>query len=71
MSDYRGEPTPEGAESPRPSQLESIEGDLDTVDSALDALDSGDLEAAETRAAELGAQADDGSGPAREHGPEA
>ncbi len=33
--------------------LEDIEQDLDTVDRALDALDSGDLEAAEALAAEL------------------
>ncbi len=35
------------------SQIEDIEQDLDTVDEALAALDSGDLEAAEALAAEL------------------
>ena len=37
----------------RASQLEDIEQDLDTVDAALDALDSGDLEEAESLAAQL------------------
>ena len=35
------------------SQLEDIEQDLDTVDETLAALDSGDLESAESLAAEL------------------
>ncbi len=45
-----------GAEDATPQgtpPLEDIEHDLDTVDRALDALDSGDLEAAEALAAEL------------------
>lgn len=71
MSDYRAGPTPEAAESPRASHLEVIEEDLDTVDAALEALDSGDLEGAEALGAELGAlgaelgaPGADGSGPA-------
>lgn len=40
--------TPQGAPS-----LDDIEHDLNTVDTALDALDSGDLETAEALAAEL------------------
>ena len=35
------------------AQLQGIERDLDTVDAALAALDSDDLEGAEARAAEL------------------
>ena len=40
--------TPQGA-----PPLDDIEHDLNTVDKALDALDSGDLETAEALAAEL------------------
>ena len=71
MSEASGGPTPQAAESPRASQLEGIEEDLDTVDGALDALDSGDLEGAETLAAELGATGGDEGGPAHEEDPEA
>ena len=51
------------------SPIEDIEQDLDTVDEALAALDSGDLEAAEALAAELDAP---GPGPSGggEQGPE-
>ena len=44
------------------SGLEDIEQDLDTVDEALAALDSGDLEEAEALAAELDAPSTDPSG---------
>ena len=43
----------EGGAPHSASQIEDIEQDLDTVDEALAALDSGDLEAAEALAAEL------------------
>ena len=71
MSDSRGGPTLEAAESRQASPIEGIEEDLDTVDAALAALDSGDLEGAETLAAKLGARADDESGPAHEEDSEA
>ena len=48
-----GPPPPDAEEIHRAAQLESIERDLDTVDAALSALDSDDLEGAETLAAEL------------------
>ena len=44
------------------SGLEDIEQDLDTVDKALAALDSGDLEEAEALAAELEAPSTEPSG---------
>ena len=42
------------------AQLQGIEQDLDTVDAALSALDSDDLEGAEALAAELEESAGDG-----------
>ena len=51
------------------SQIQDIEQDLDTVDEALAALDSGDLEAAEALAAELDAPCAGPSG-GDEQGPE-
>ena len=53
MADTSQEIPPEGTEPQRASRLEDIEQDLDTVDAALVALDSGDLEGAESLAAEL------------------
>ena len=48
------EPLPsEEAATPEASSLEAIEQDLDAVDEALAALDAGDLDAAETLAAQL------------------
>ncbi|MXW94979.1 MAG: hypothetical protein F4110_01615 [Acidimicrobiaceae bacterium] len=44
---------PESEADRRTAQLQDIERDLDTVDSALAALDSDDLEGAEALAAEL------------------
>ncbi|MCY4664510.1 MAG: hypothetical protein OXC00_07590 [Acidimicrobiaceae bacterium] len=45
---------PEGADAAgRGDQLDGIERDLDTVDAALSALDSDDLEGAEALAADL------------------
>lgn len=46
-------PPPDAEEARRATQLEGIERDLDTVDAALSALDSDDLEGAEALAAEL------------------
>ena len=46
-------PLQEAAAPDGASQLQGIEQDLDTVDAALAALDSEDLEAAEALAAEL------------------
>ena len=48
-----GQPPPDPDEARRAAQLEGIERDLDTVDAALAALDSDDLEGAEALAAEL------------------
>jgi len=49
-----GEPLPsEDAATREEASLEAIEQDLDNVDEALAALDSGDLDAAEALAAEL------------------
>ena len=48
-----GNPPPDPEEARRAAQLEGIERDLDTVDAALTALDSDDLERAEALAAEL------------------
>ena len=48
-----GPPPPDAEEARRTAQLEGIERDLDTVDAALSALDSDDLEGAEALAAEL------------------
>lgn len=49
-----GDDLPQDAEAVRrAAQLEGIERDLDTVDAALAALDSDDLETAESLAAEL------------------
>lgn len=49
-----GESHSENGEAPHgASQIQDIEQDLDTVDEALAALDSGDLAAAEALAAEL------------------
>ena len=48
-----GNPPPDSEEARREAQLEGIEQDLDTVDAALSALDSDDLEGAEALAAEL------------------
>ncbi len=49
-----GEPQPsEDAAAHDAASLEAIEQDLDNVDEALAALDSGDLDAAEALAAEL------------------
>lgn len=48
-----GLPPPDAEEIRRTAQLESIERDLDTVDAALSALDSDDLEGAEALAAGL------------------
>ena len=50
-----GESHSENGEAPHgTSQIQDIEQDLDTVDEALAALDSGDLAAAEALAAEFG-----------------
>lgn len=49
-----GEPIPfEDAATPEAASLEAIEQDLDNVDEALAALDSGDLDGAEALAAQL------------------
>ena len=48
-----GHPPPGAGAALQATQLEGIERDLDTVDSALSALDSDDLEGAEALAAEL------------------
>lgn len=48
-----GLPLPDAEEARRTAQLEGIERDLDTVDAALAALDSDDLEGAEALVAEL------------------
>ena len=58
-----GESLSENAGAPHgASQIQDIEQDLDTVDEALAALDSGDLEAAEALAAELAAPGGDDPG---------
>lgn len=50
-----GEPPPsEDAATQEAASLDAIEQDLNDVDEALAALDSGDLDAAEALAAELG-----------------
>jgi len=55
VTDETNDPPPPDAErARRTAQLEGIERDLDTVDAALSALDSDDLEGAEALAAELG-----------------
>ena len=66
MADTSQQPTPQPAESPRASESEGVEKDLDTVDAALAALDSGDLEGAESLAAELKSPGDGGPAPADE-----
>ncbi len=48
-----GHPPPDPEAARQADQLKGIERDLDTVDAALSALDSGDLEGAEALAAEL------------------
>ena len=52
----------DGAASLEATPLEDIEQDLDTVDEALAALDTGDLETAEALAAALGSPSDDQAG---------
>ena len=54
-----GRPPQDPEEARRAAQLEGIEQDLDTVDAALAALDSDDLEGAEALAAELDEPAGD------------
>ena len=54
-----GHPPPDAEAARRTAQLEGIERDLDTVDAALSALDSDDLEGAEALAAELEESAGD------------
>ncbi len=53
-------PPPDSEAARRAAQLEGIERDLDTVDSALSALDTDNLEAAEALAAELEESGADG-----------
>lgn len=48
-----GRPSPDAGQDRRAAQLEGIERDLDTVDAALTALDSDDLERAEGLATTL------------------
>lgn len=55
-----GPPSPNAEEARRAAQLESIEQDLDTVDAALSALDSDDLDGAEALASELDESAGEG-----------
>ena len=58
-----GESHSENGEAPHgASQIQDIEQDLDTVDEALAALDSGDLAAAEALAAELDTSGGDDQG---------
>lgn len=52
-------PPPDSEAARGAAQLEGIERDLDTVDSALSALDTDNLEAAEALAAELEESAGD------------
>ena len=52
----------DGAASLEATPLEDIEQDLDTVDEALAALDTGDLETAEALAAALGSPSDGPAG---------
>ena len=66
MADTSQQPTPQQAEPPRASQPDGVEKDLDTVDAALAALDSGDLEGAESLAAELESPGASGPAPAHE-----
>lgn len=54
MADTSHRSPSESAEPEQARRLEDIEQDLDRVDAALDALDSGDLEEAESLAADLG-----------------
>ena len=54
-----GHPPPDPEEARQEAQLAGIEQDLDTVDAALSALDSDDLEAAEALAAQLEESAGD------------
>ena len=54
-----GRPPPDPEQARRAAQLEGIERDLDTVDAALAALDSDDVEGAEALAAELDEPAGD------------
>ena len=67
MAETSQQPTPQQAEPPQASQPESVEKDLDTVDAALAALDSGDLEGAESLAAELESPGASGPAPAHEN----
>ena len=53
VTDEADDCPPHPDEARRATQLEGIERDLDTVDAALSALDSDDLESAEALAAEL------------------
>ena len=53
VTDTSGPFPSEEAATPEASSLEAIEQDLDAVDEALAALDAGDLDAAETLAAQL------------------
>ncbi len=48
-----GPPPPDAGRARRAEQFEGVERDLDTVDAALAALDSDDLEGAEALAARL------------------
>ena len=57
-----GHPPPVPEEARRAAQLEGIERDLDTVDAALSALDSDDIEGAEALAAGLDESAGEGAG---------